>query len=54
MNKPPKYYKSLETRFTGTELLTIKDMWVRCRWIDVELLRPQGVQKPISFKSDRK
>ena len=45
-----KPLKPLKTPLTGLELQTIKDLWIRCRFIEVRLLRPQGVKKPISFK----
>lgn len=32
------------------ELVAIQRLWERCRWIEAPLLRPQGLQKPISFK----
>ncbi len=53
MRKLPKSLKPPKLPLAGLELDTIKDMWLRCRFIEVRLLRPQGVEKPISFKSDK-
>ena len=43
--KPP------ERPFTGLELYTVRECWLYSRWIEINLLRPQGAQKPISFKN---
>jgi len=54
MNKQPKPIKTPKPPLTELELLTIEQMWQNCRWIEIRLLRPQGVQKPISFKPNKK
>ncbi len=50
MIKLDNYCKPPERPFTGTELYTVRELWLTCRWIELRLLRPQGKQKPISFK----
>ncbi len=54
MNKPLKQVNSFKPPLTGLALMTIQEPWARCRWIDIQLLRPQGIEKPISFMSDNR